>query len=425
MTPAIEFQNVGKMYRLGRVGTGSIVEDLNRWWQMKILGKEDPYQIIGQINNRQLEGGTDYVWALNDINFSVEQGEVIGIIGRNGSGKSTLLKLLSSITSPTKGLIRIKGRVSSLLEVGTGFHPELTGRENIYMNGAVLGMTKAEINHKFNDIVDFSGIGRYIDTPVKRYSSGMVVRLGFSVAAFLDPEILVVDEVLTVGDADFQAKAMQKMQDLSHAEGRTVFFVSHNLEAVKALCLRGIVLENGLLKYDGLVNDAVACYRNDHKTGETQTLCQGISWIVPYMKIDNIVLNGTIYSQSNIESNQETLDLLIEGTSSRPLPALDVRVEFRTPQGAILASLAEGHYRNLSHAFQPGPFRLHKQIMLPKYLAAGDYTIDLVLHQPNVCLYMQAFSCATLHAEGNHDVLGDALISNRDGFLGLISNDLP
>lgn len=422
--PAIEFQNVGKMYRLGRVGTGSIVEDLNRWWQMKVMGKEDPYQMVGQVNDRQLEGNSEYVWALNDINFSVEQGEVIGIIGRNGSGKSTLLKLLSNITSPTKGVIRITGRVSSLLEVGTGFHPELTGRENIYMNGAVLGMTKAEINQKFNDIVDFSGIGRYIDTPVKRYSSGMIVRLGFSVAAFLDPEILVVDEVLTVGDADFQAKAMQKMQELSHAKGRTVFFVSHNLEAVKALCLRGIVLENGLMKFDGPVNDAVACYRNVHKIEETQTLCQGLSWIVPYMTINNIVLNGTTFAQSIIESNQETLDLLIEGTTSQSLPALDVRLEFRNPQGVILASLAEGHYRNLTHAFQPGSFRIHKQILLPKYLAAGDYSIDIVLHQPNVCLYMQALSCATIHVEGSRDALGDALISNRDGFFGLISKDL-
>ena len=421
--PAIEFQNVGKMYRLGRVGTGSIVEDLNRWWQMKVMGKEDPYQMVGQVNDRQLEGNSEYVWALNDINFSVEQGEVIGIIGRNGSGKSTLLKLLSNITSPTKGVIRITGRVSSLLEVGTGFHPELTGRENIYMNGAVLGMTKAEINQKFNDIVDFSGIGRYLDTPVKRYSSGMIVRLGFSVAAFLDPEILVVDEVLTVGDADFQMKAMQKMQELSHTDGRTVFFVSHNLEAVKALCQRGIVIDNGLLTFDGPVDNAVASYRNVHTIENSHTLCQGVTWCVPYMSIENIVLNDTTYAKSIISSDQETLDLLIEGTTTQYLPALDVRLEFRNLQGVILASLAEGHYRNLTHSFQPGTFRIQKQILLPKYLAEGDYILDIVLHQPNVCLYMQALSCGVIHVEGNHDIWGDALISSRDGFFGLRSTD--
>lgn len=422
--PTIEFQNVGKMYRLGRVGTGSIVEDLNRWWQMRVLHKEDPYQKIGAVNDRFIEGGSEYVWALNDISFSVEQGEVVGIIGRNGSGKSTLLKLLSQITSPTKGAIRINGRVSSLLEVGTGFHPELTGRENIYMNGAILGMSKAEINQKFNDIVDFSGIGRYLDTPVKRYSSGMIVRLGFSVAAFLDPQILVVDEVLTVGDSDFQAKAMQKMQELSHTDGRTVFFVSHNLEAVKALCRRGIVLENGMLTFDGPINEAVSVYRNEQRPEMTNTILEGVTWTVPYLTVNNIVLNGTPNSQSTIESNQEYLDLVVEGTTSQDLPALDVRLEFRNTQGVIMASLAEGHYRAITQAFQPGRFHLHKHIQLPRYLAQGDYIIDVVLHNPNVCLYMQALSCATIHVEGHHDALGDALISNRDGFMGLISTYL-
>ena len=422
--PTIEFQNVGKMYRLGRVGTGSIVEDLNRWWQMRVLHKEDPYQKIGAVNDRFIEGGSEYVWALNDISFSVEQGEVVGIIGRNGSGKSTLLKLLSQITSPTKGAIRINGRVSSLLEVGTGFHPELTGRENVYMNGAILGMSKAEINQKFNDIVDFSGIGRYLDTPVKRYSSGMIVRLGFSVAVFLDPQILVVDEVLTVGDADFQTKAMQKMQELSHADGRTVFFVSHNLVAVKSLCHRGIVLDNGLLTFDGPIDHAVANYRNEHTIENSHTLCQGVTWTVPYMTIDNIVLNNTIYAKSIISRDQESLDLLVEGTTTQYLPALDVRLEFRNPQGIIMASLAEGHYRNLTHSFQPGTFRVQKQILLPHYLSTGDYIIDIVLHQPNVCLYMQALSCGFIHIEGNHDIWGDALISSRDGFVGLLSTDI-
>lgn len=257
---AIEFQNVGKMYRLGRVGTGTLSHDLNRWWQMHVLGKEDPYLKIGQTNDRATKGTSDYVWALKDIDFKVEQGEVLGIIGKNGAGKSTLLKLLSNITSPTTGTIKYQGRIASLLEVGTGFHPEMTGRENIYMNGSIMGMTRQEITHKLDEIVDFAGIERYLDTPVKRYSSGMTVRLGFAVAAFLEPEILVVDEVLTVGDAEFQKKAIGKMQDVSKGEGRTVLFVSHNMNAVKMLCDSCLVLNNGLLEMQGPSEYCVAHY---------------------------------------------------------------------------------------------------------------------------------------------------------------------
>lgn len=257
---AIEFENVGKMYRLGRVGTGTLSHDLNRWWQMSVLGKEDPFLKIGQTNDRTQKGTSDYVWALRDINFKVEQGEVIGIIGKNGAGKSTLLKLLSNITSPSTGKIKYYGRIASLLEVGTGFHPEMTGRENIYMNGAIMGMTKREITCKLDEIVDFAGVERYLDTPVKRYSSGMTVRLGFAVAAFLEPEILVVDEVLTVGDADFQKRAIGKMQDVSNGEGRTVLFVSHNMAAVKSLCRQGIVLNNGQLDYLGSAQNCVDHY---------------------------------------------------------------------------------------------------------------------------------------------------------------------
>lgn len=264
MSTAIEFQNVGKMYRLGRVGTGTLSHDLNRWWQMSVLGKEDPYLKIGQTNDRTTKGDSDYVWALRDISFQVEQGEVLGIIGKNGAGKSTLLKLLSNITSPSTGSIKYQGRIASLLEVGTGFHPEMTGRENIYMNGSIMGMTKQEITRKLDEIVDFAGVERYLDTPVKRYSSGMTVRLGFAVAAFLEPEILVVDEVLTVGDAEFQKKAIGKMQDVSHEGGRTVLFVSHNMAAVRSLCTRGVVLQNGCQVFDGTANDAVDYYTENN-----------------------------------------------------------------------------------------------------------------------------------------------------------------
>jgi ABC-type polysaccharide/polyol phosphate transport system ATPase subunit len=240
----LKAENISKQYRLGEVGTGTLSHDLNRWWH-KVRGKENPYLKIGEVNNRSEKGESDYVWALQDINFEVERGEVLGIIGKNGAGKSTLLKILSRVTAPTTGSIKTKGRIASLLEVGTGFHGEMTGRENIYLNGAILGMTKKEITSKIDEIIEFSGCERYIDTPVKRYSSGMTVRLAFAVAAFLEPEILVVDEVLAVGDAEFQKKAIGKMQDISRQGGRTVLFVSHDMRAISLLCKRSILLNQG------------------------------------------------------------------------------------------------------------------------------------------------------------------------------------
>ena len=269
----IEFNNVGKQYILGTIGTGTLSQDLNRWWA-NIRGKEDPYLKIGETNDRTQKSDSRFVWALRDINFKVEQGDVVGIIGKNGAGKSTLLKLLSKVTGPTIGTIRARGRIGALLEVGTGFHPEMTGRENIYMNGAIMGMTKAEITRKLEEIVDFSGCERYIDTPVKRYSSGMTVRLGFAVAAHLDPEILVVDEVLAVGDAEFQKKAIGKMQDVSRGEGRTVLFVSHNMASIKNLCKTGILMNMGQIKMTGKVNDVINAYMssNLNEIGEVSHL---------------------------------------------------------------------------------------------------------------------------------------------------------
>ncbi len=259
MQPIIKIENLSKMYRLGVIGTGTLSHDLNRWWH-KVRGKEDPYLKIGEANVSDSKSHSEYVWALKDINLEVMPGEVLGIIGKNGAGKSTLLKILSRVTGPTTGSISYRGRIGSLLEVGTGFHPELTGRANIFLNGAILGMTKAEIRSKLDEIVDFAGVERYIDTPVKRYSSGMKVRLGFAVAAHLEPEILVVDEVLAVGDAEFQKKAVGKMQDVSHEEGRTILFVSHNMASVKALCSRGIILENGIIKMAGEIDEIISTY---------------------------------------------------------------------------------------------------------------------------------------------------------------------
>ena len=270
MSTAIEFNHVSKQYRLGLVSTKTLSHDIRRFWITNVLGKEDPYLKIGETNDRASKGNSEYVWALRDIDFKVEQGDVVGIIGKNGAGKSTLLKLLSRVTGPTTGTIRAHGRIGSLLEVGTGFHQEMTGRENIYLNGAILGMTRREIDRKLDEIIDFSGCERYIDTPVKRYSSGMTVRLGFAVAAFLEPEILVVDEVLAVGDAEFQKKAIGKMKDVSHGQGRTVLFVSHNMASVKALCTRGVLLDQGMVKYMGGIKDTVDYYIGEGGSSENQ-----------------------------------------------------------------------------------------------------------------------------------------------------------
>lgn len=268
MSIAIEVENLSKQYMLGKIGTGSMAHDINRWWH-SVRGKEDPYLKIGETNDRTTTGNSEFVWSLQGINFNIEQGDAVGIIGRNGAGKSTLLKILSRVTAPTTGTVKAMGRIASLLEVGTGFHPELSGRENIYLNGAILGMRKTEIAQKFDEIVDFSGVERYIDTPVKRYSSGMYVRLAFAVASYLESEILIVDEVLAVGDAEFQKKCLGKMNDVSKGEGRTVLFVSHNMGAVSQLCNNAIVLHNGMLAYQGPVKQGLEFYlqSNSAETG--------------------------------------------------------------------------------------------------------------------------------------------------------------
>ncbi|CAM3384352.1 Teichoic acids export ATP-binding protein TagH [Flavobacterium longum] len=263
--PVIKVEQLSKAYQIGQFGTGTISRDLERFWITKVMGKEDPFLKIGETNDRSIKGASDIVWSLRDINFEVNQGDAVGIIGRNGAGKSTLLKVLSRVTAPTAGQIKVRGRIASLLEVGTGFHPELTGRENIYLNGAILGMRKKEITRKLDEIIDFSGVERYVDTPVKRYSSGMYVRLAFAVAAHLESEILIVDEVLAVGDAEFQKKCLGKMGDISKGQGRTVLFVSHNMAAVQSLCRTGILLKNGQLKHTGDVGAVIDEYLRSHK----------------------------------------------------------------------------------------------------------------------------------------------------------------
>jgi lipopolysaccharide transport system ATP-binding protein len=310
----LKAENISKQYRLGLVGTGTIAHDLNRFWH-RVRGKEDPYLQLGAVNDRSASASSDYVWALQDINFEVKRGEILGIIGKNGAGKSTLLKILSRVTSPTTGSIKTGGRIASLLEVGTGMHPELTGRENIFLNGAILGMNKTEISSKIDEIIEFSGCQMYIDTPVKRYSSGMRVRLGFAVAAFLEPDILVVDEVLAVGDAEFQKKAIGKMQDISNTNGRTVLFVSHDMTAIQNLCQRVLVLKNGGIVISAPTNEAISEYLEDSQN------------LKPVYKNNNFdySLNGIfsieiLTSQGNYFHNQfEPLSVRFELNIAQPI----------------------------------------------------------------------------------------------------------
>lgn len=295
MTPetVIKVENIAKAYQLGQIGTGTVSRDLERFWATKIRGKEDPFLKIGETNDRSVKGSSDIVWSLQDINFDIQAGEAVGIIGKNGAGKSTLLKLLSRVTAPTRGEIKIKGRIASLLEVGTGFHPELTGRENIFLNGAILGMRKKEIARKMDEIIDFSGVERYVDTPVKRYSSGMYVRLAFAVAAHLESEILIFDEVLAVGDAEFQKKCLGKMKDVSSGQGRTVLFVSHNMAAVKSFCTKGIVLENGRVKMISDAEKAVGYYLGGGDAETQNAKFFGNTIDKPVFRLDEISLRNT------------------------------------------------------------------------------------------------------------------------------------
>lgn len=420
---AITFDNVGKMYRLGRVGTGTLSHDLNRWWTTTVLRKEDPYLKIGETNDRSKKGSSDYVWALRDISFKVEQGDVVGIIGKNGAGKSTLLKLLSRITSPTTGSIRYQGRIASLLEVGTGFHPEMTGRENIYMNGSIMGMTKKEITRKLDEIVDFAGVERYLDTPVKRYSSGMTVRLGFAVAAFLEPEILVVDEVLTVGDAEFQKKAIGKMNDVAHSGGRTVLFVSHNMAAVKNLCTRGIVLQNGQLVFDGVTDDAVNYYLQNNTHLEHGLITDHIDELASYVNVKRIEINGTPYTESTIASNQEYLDVLFEGNTTEPFKA-NLQLKFFNMSEVAMATFSEGAYKGVIEDVPIGDFSLHRRIKLPRYISKGDYVLEFEVNtraRGDISRTLWAKRCATIHVEGGMEQFGHPMIASSEGFLGLES----
>lgn len=378
MSVAIKIENLSKQYRLGLVSTRTLSHDLNRWWQTSILGREDPYLKIGEENKltarrtpHAARRDQEYVWALKDINLEVEQGEVLGIIGKNGAGKSTLLKILSRVTAPTTGTIKARGRIASLLEVGTGFHYEMTGRENIFLNGAVLGMTKAEINRKLDEIIDFSGVESYIDTPVKRYSSGMLVRLGFAVAAHLDPEILIVDEVLAVGDAEFQDKAIGKMQEVSKNQGRAILFVSHNMAAVTNICKSCLLLNNGQVHASGGVSEIIDNYLSIIDAGNIY-LCKKNSKKEIYVETAKLTF-----------LNQKTVEIDIHIVSQNVLKcSIDFR--FKTKNGIPVGFGSWGAFNNSELLdIRKGTNCFRFQFLVEEW-ALGKYFISIDLTLPDI-----------------------------------------
>jgi lipopolysaccharide transport system ATP-binding protein len=366
---AIKVEDVGKLYRLGEVGTGTLSQDLKRWWAVT-RGKEDPFAKIGETNDRTSKGHSDYVWALKDVSFEVKQGKVLGIIGRNGAGKSTLLKLLSKVTTPSTGTIKVKGRIASLLEVGTGFHPDLTGRENVFLNGAILGMTKREIQSKFDEIVDFAGVERYIDTPVKRYSSGMYVRLAFAVAAFLEPEILIVDEVLAVGDVEFQKKCLGRMKDVSVNDGRTVLFVSHDMRAIKALCQEVALLQNGSLYGIMPTSTAITQYSN---------LNELINSDLP-VKIDELLIHQFLITQKgfNLEEFESELpiDILIDFELMEDRNNFRIGLFLKSNHGELISSPLLGDWNPEMEKIQAGRYVLRGKIP-SNILLGNNYYIEM------------------------------------------------
>ena len=378
---AIKVENLSKIYRLGEIGTGTISRDMERWFKTKVLKQEDPFLKIGETNDRANKGKSDIVYSLQDINFEIQKGDAVGIIGRNGAGKSTLLKILSRVTTPTTGCINIKGRVASLLEVGTGFHPELTGRENIYLNGAILGMRKREIDRKLDEIIDFSGVERYIDTPVKRYSSGMYVRLAFAVAAHLESEILIVDEVLAVGDAEFQKKCLGKMGEVSKGEGRTVLFVSHNISAIKRLCNKGIYLKDGQVIVLGEINSVIDSYIKESRTISSQDgfIPDGRStYNSGVLRFTKCIFNGNL----NTIGFNEKLKLFLEIDSLNEI--IDCFIDVRFVNNEMI------EITHSTNAYQPMTIDLILSKGINKFnveiennLQPGNYFISVGVHKKN------------------------------------------
>ncbi len=382
----LSLKNISKLYRLGEIGTGTISHDLNRWWY-RMRGKENPYLKIGQENIRSQKGG-EYNWALKDLSIDVNQGDIIGIIGKNGAGKSTLLKLLSRVTTPTRGTIKIKGRIASLLEVGTGFHPELTGKENIFLNGAILGMSRYDIKNRFDEIVDFAGVERYIDTPVKRYSSGMYVRLAFGVAAHLNSEILIVDEVLAVGDIEFQSKCLGKMKNISTSEGKTVLFVSHNMGAIKNLCSSALMLLNGMLYQNGPTGEVIDAYLSSGvESGRTLEWLNGINPGNHELRVISIQVLDQYGNLDKALITADTIKIKIQYELLLSVKNLRVTLNLYTTDGSLLLSSSDFNQQDESRIREPG---LYESVCnLPaNFFNAGKYIVsvdfDIPLSRPIV-----------------------------------------
>ena len=410
---AIKVENLSKLYRLGEIGTGTISQDINRWWA-RMRGKEDPFALVGETNDRTAKGSSDFVWSLKDINFEVKKGEVLGIIGRNGAGKSTLLKILSKVTAPTTGNIKVRGRIASLLEVGTGFHPELTGRENVFLNGAILGMTKAEIRSKFDEIVDFSGVERYIDTPVKRYSSGMYVRLAFAVAAFLEPEILIVDEVLAVGDAEFQKKCLGRMKDVSVNDGRTVLFVSHNMAAVKQLCDRGVVMQHGSTTFEGTQLEAVNFYQS---SSDTNSYFEHVGPVDSAPGNENIRLLKFEVNplQGDMLSISSGVVFEVKFYSKKQAISLDVTFELRNSDE--IPVFHHGAFVDAINSSREGIYTV-KGTLPPNLLNAGSYHFKLIFGEN------QRYALYTIEEVLQFEVLNESLGSNNSVLPGVIRPEI-
>lgn len=380
MSSVIQVENLSKAYQIGEFTTGTLSQDIERWW-LRMRGKEDKFLMIGEENDRTVKGEGNIVWSLKDIDFTIKQGEAIGIIGRNGAGKSTLLKILSRVTIPTTGSVKVKGRIASLLEVGTGFHPELTGRENIFLNGAILGMRKQEIKRKFDEIVSFSGVERYIDTPVKRYSSGMYVRLAFAVAAHLESEILIIDEVLAVGDAEFQKKCLGKMGDVSKGEGKTILFVSHNMAAIKNLCNNVIILNQGKVSYNGNIDKGIRSYLdNQAGTGMVHYTNSNLQTVSGFeeIKIENI--HGEIASEFAFDE-EVFISMKLKVNEAHVSSRIAIRFVDNMERIVFTIEKAVAEFLNKQG-------KVHVRIKIPsKLLVPNKYILTCVLHVPNVQLF--------------------------------------
>lgn len=386
---AIKVENLSKAYQIGQFTSGTLSRDIERWWALA-LGKEDPFLKIGETNDQSKKGKSDIIWSLKDINIEIEQGDAVGIIGKNGAGKSTLLKVLSQVTTPTAGKVKMRGRVASLLEVGTGFHNELTGRENIYLNGTILGMRKSEITRKFDEIVEFSGVERYIDTPVKRYSSGMYVRLAFAVAAHLENEILLVDEVLAVGDAEFQKKCLSKMSDVSKSGERTILFVSHNMKSITSLCEKSILLEKGRLKLYQETNEVVENYLNPENRKDLTIEDFRITRKGPVRVISIEPINNLIFYNKPI-----VFEILIESYSTIDFTELSFCFGLWDDKGNFVCNSQTN-----SFSLYAGQKKMLRLILAKnKYLVPGKYRVGFNLMNGSTFSHYESFDIANGYPE--------------------------